>query len=366
MIKLIYSLLLACLLFLSGCRSIGELSIDYMVPAEISFPPELKRVGVVNNMPAVPDNKLIVSKDNKSNNKSVIAHLTNYYNGDAKITTESLAKALVGGNYFDEVVICDSALRLKDITPREATLSREEVKELTDMLGVDCLVSLENIQIRSLKKLNYWPGWNMYEGTTDVSVYPVVKIYLPNRKGAMVTINAKDSIFWEESGHTEASVLSRMITEEEIIKQASDFAGSVPIKKMLPYWESGNRFLFTGGNVNMRDAAIYVKKENWDKAIELWKQTYNGKKKKRKMQAAHNLAVAYEMKDSIETAVNWETKAQELALAIDKVEEKREDMLVPEMIPNYVETTRYLFALQKRSEGLTRLRVQMQRFNDDF
>ena len=48
---------------MGGCQSIEQLSIDYMLPAEVSFPAVLKRVAVVNNMPDVPDNKLIVSEE---------------------------------------------------------------------------------------------------------------------------------------------------------------------------------------------------------------------------------------------------------------------------------------------------------------
>ena len=29
----------------------------------------------------------------------------------------------------------------------------------------------------------------------------------------------------------------------------------------------------------MRDAAVYAKEENWSKAVELWKQTYETKKR---------------------------------------------------------------------------------------
>ena len=53
----------------------------------------------------------------------------------------------------------------------------------------------------------------------------------------------------------------------------------------------------------MRDAAVFVREDNWDKAIELWKQTYEKKKKgKQKMYAAYNIALGYEMQDSIHTA----------------------------------------------------------------
>ena len=41
----------------NACQTIEQLSIDYMLPAEISFPENLKRVGIVNNMPDTPENR---------------------------------------------------------------------------------------------------------------------------------------------------------------------------------------------------------------------------------------------------------------------------------------------------------------------
>ena len=56
MTKYHYCLLLMGSLLLGSCQSVEQLSIDYMLPAEVSFPATLKRVAVVNNMPNVPDN----------------------------------------------------------------------------------------------------------------------------------------------------------------------------------------------------------------------------------------------------------------------------------------------------------------------
>ena len=106
--------------------------IDYLVPAEVSFPSELRRVAIVNNMSETPENKLIKSDSSKKDGE--IARDVVYYNGDAKIATESLAESIAQGNYFEEVIICDSALRANDKSARESTLSQEEVKELKEKL----------------------------------------------------------------------------------------------------------------------------------------------------------------------------------------------------------------------------------------
>lgn len=366
MAKYIYTLLLCVTLLLSGCQSIEQLSIDYMLPAEVSFPASLKRIAVVNNMPAVPDNKLIVSEEEQKKGENEITRLTNYYNGDAKLTTEALAEALAKENYFEEVVICDSALRLKDINPREPMLAQEEVSELVQDLDVDFLIALENIQMRSTRKINYINEWATYHGTVDVKVFPTIKVYLPNRRGPMVTVSSTDSIFWEEFGGGEAILRARLISEQDLIKEASEFAGTTPVKHLLPYWKTGNRYYISGGSVNMRDAAIYAKEGNWENAIKLWKANYEAKKGKKKMYAAFNIALGYEMQDSIVTATDWALKAQSIARELDKVDElQTTGKANAEALPNYFLTTIYLNELQERKEGIARLNVQMNRFDED-
>ena len=367
MTKYSYSLLVCCALLLAGCQSIEQLSIDYMLPAEVSFPSSLKSVAIVNNMPTAPDNKLIVDEASKKD-ETEIARKTGYYNGDAKIATEALAEALAHENYFNEVVICDSALRSNDMFARETTLSKSEVEELTASLNVDFLIALENVQIRTIRKIEFIPEWNFYLGTLDAKVYPTVKVYLPSRNGPMVTVSANDSIFWENSSNNMAGAGAGLINDKEMVAEASEFAGTIPVKHLLPHWKTASRYLFTSGSVNMRDAAVLVRENNWDEAIELWKQVYEKKKKgKQKMYAAYNIALGYEMKDSIHTAEDWALKAQKVAYDIDKIDDKKDAGAINYLdVPNYFAMTRYLAELVERKEGMTRLNVQMQRFKNDF
>ena len=198
--------------------------------------------------------------------------------------------------------------------------------------------------MRSNRKISYMPDWGVFLGTVDVKVYPTVRIYLPNRKGPMVTVNSNDSIFWEEAGNGEASVRSRLISEED----------------------TSNRYLFSGGSVNMRDAAVYAKEENWSKAVELWKQTYETKKGKQKMYAAYNTALGYEMQDSIDTALEWALKAQTLAREKSKTDKKETGEIHDGTISYYIFISMYVDELEKRKEGMARLNMQMNRFDDDF
>lgn len=364
MAKYSYIILLA-VLSLSSCQTMEQISIDYMLPAEVSFPAELRKVAVVNNVSATPDN-LLKPEENKVKEENEVSRAVTYSPGNPQATAESLAKTIAAQNYFDEVIICDSALRATDVTPRESGLTPLEVKELAQGLGADVVIALENLQIKATKAIRYLPEWNGYYGTLDVKVYPTVKVYLPNRKGPMVTINNNDSIFWEEYGNTEVNVRGYLPTDEQMLSEASDFAGSLPVKYLLPYWKTSYRYLFVNGSVDMRDAAMYAKEKAWEKAFKLWEQAYNtAKSDKKKMHAAFNIALYYEMNDKLEDAEKWALQAQTLAQKVDKV--KMEDTLIDlSKIPNYYLATVYVNELKERTAGMAKLEGQMSRFNDDF
>ncbi len=356
-------ILLLLLCVVSSCQTIEELSIDYMLPAEVSFPAELRKVGVVNNIiqatPAISRELPMLGQTNS-------ATLNWKPNANAKRATESLAQSIANENYFDEVVISDSALRAKDIHFRENTLSRNEVNQLAQELGVDFLVSLENVQINSTRTIQFVPLWNCFWGTVDVKTTPVVRVYLPNRNGPMATITPTDSIFWEEYASFEPLVRKRLIKDEQMIEEASEFAGVIPVRYLLPYWTTGMRYMYAGGNVNMRDAAFCARANDWEKAYTLWEKVYQDtKSKKKKLYLSHNIALSYEMRDSLPQAEEWARKAQELAVEIEKVDTETSLHVSPESHPLTFRTTLYLQELTNRKELFMKLNAQMRRFGNE-
>lgn len=353
-----------CLL-LGSCQSIEPLSIDYMIPAEISFPAELKKVAVVNNMTPPASKDFLIKEEETTAKNTEAPVLTQFFHGNASVVSESLAENLAKGNYFDEVIICDSALQSKSKPKQEQMLSVEEVEMLTQGLGADLLIAVEDVQIKAVRKVEFSPFYQAYFGTTDLKVYPTLRIYIPGRKAPLSTIHANDSIFWEEIGTSFTEAESRLISNKELVEQASDFAGIIPVKHLLPHWQSVHRYLFIGGCVQMRDAAVYVRENNWSDAIKLWKQMYDEKKGKKKMQAAHNLALGHEMQDNLTQALEWARKAQKTAFEIDKVEQKKSPLgIEADDVPNYALESMYVSELEKRNAQTGLLNMQMKRFNE--
>lgn len=355
------------LLALSSCQSLEQISIDYLQPADLSFPPQLRKVAVVNNTSNAPDNKLISQAEKIKENSPIVSRATAYANGDAKVATESLAEEIAQQNYFDEVVICDSALRANDKLARESTLSREEVRQLASGLGVDLIIAVENLQLKATKTVRYLEEFNCFQGAVDVKAYPTVRIYLPERSRPMNTLHPNDSIFWEEFGLTAVEAATHMIPDRQMLQEVAEFAGTIPVKYIVPMWKKGTRYLYTSGSVPMRDAAVYVRENSWDNAYELWRQAYEGtKNEKKKMRAALNIALYYEIKDSLPQAQEWAERAQQLAKKIEKKYITENSHPTIDDVPNFYLTSLYLAELKERNAQLPKLKMQMSRFSDDF
>ena len=71
--------------------------------------------------------------------------------GEGKKATEALAGLLADSKYFNQVIICDSALRSDNYS---TSLSVDEVSNLSSMLGVDMIISFEQ---------SFFNAWSRYD-----------------------------------------------------------------------------------------------------------------------------------------------------------------------------------------------------------
>ena len=341
---------------LTGCAGVEELAIDCLHPAEVSFPAELRRVAIANNTPTPPGLRAVQPEPADKRNRAT------YYDGDVGIAAEALAKAIAEWDYFDEVIICDSALRTHDQQERKVMLTPDEVNRLANEMLADVIVALEALPIRTEEHFDYLPNEELYEGALDVKVYPIVRLYVPGRAGPMATLLATDSIYWEKVGATPDDIREELAEEIDLIGESSRFAATAIMGRLLPCWRETERQLFVGGNVDMRDGAVYARRGQWAEAINVWKRAFNERKSKaQRIRAAHNTAIGYEMMDSISAALDWAGQAVSLSdehygkPANDPMRDNPTALLVHE----------YREQLIKRKAEFAVLSAQMRRYNNE-
>ena len=316
---------------LASCGTADVLTIDQLRPAEMSFPVDLRQVGVVNNMknrPNAPTDQLILG----------------LVQGENVAATEAIAGALADSKFFDQVVICDSALQSEEnVGLPDPILSADEVRSLSTQLGVDMLVSLEDLWVETSKQQVRYPGWDVPLSVLKTHVSPVVRLYLPSRTQPLHTIALTDSIYWD---------MEIPLTEKMVLEEATRLAATKVADYLTPSWKQVERVYFYGGCVEMRDAAVYLREGSWQEAQDLWKELFHRRRKgTTKARAAYNIALSYEMLGDIDQAIKWVSESQKY------VSPKSNE----EKIVKY-----YSEALANRIREVGSLKTQMHRFNDNF
>ena len=180
----IYALCAAALVCcLASCGSIQTLTFDQLCPATVNFPEQVKNIAVVNNMPAIPEAKrtLLTLGD---------------MNGNGKRSAEMLASALADSKYFNQVMICDSALNETSMSGRRV-LTVQEVTQLAEELDADAIFSLDQVNIHTERDEIFYPGLPGTWSVIKAKVTPVLSLYIPGRERPMNIIAKTDSLQWD-------------------------------------------------------------------------------------------------------------------------------------------------------------------------
>lgn len=315
-------------LLLTSCGSLQSVSLEQMQAADISFPAQVRKVAVINNMPVVPA-------------QGRRGDISPELEGDGKVAAEALAEQIANVNYFDQVVICDSAFRANDSVPRANVVFKpDEVKTLAADLGVDMIFSFDRVHIQTRPGTIFYADLMYPVDAIDAIISPVIRIYIPNRDEPLFLVAKQDSVSWE---------YTPFLSDTLIVREASEFAALIPMDHLLPHWREVTRYYYDGGNVEMRDAAVSLRENDWEGARKLWMQAYEKRKGKQKMRAAFNIALSYEVEDDVPTAKEWVEKALKLA--------------TPASDDHHI-ISLYSAALRDREAKLTQLKLQMKRFEE--
>lgn len=325
-----YVALIACF-GLFSCSSIGYISMDSLYPAELSFSSDVRTVGVVDNT---------VNHDTLLATGITIGTLE----GNGKIMARQLANHIADGDYFDEVILCDSSLRSSGPANVESKLPQEEVQALTSDLNVDMLITVDGVCVKTWLDLQIYWGAPAPVEVMAGEISSVISLYVPSRKEPMrLALGAQDTLYWDLG--------DSRLTERKLVEEASLHAALLSMKYLVPQWKAEERFYYSGGNVDMRDAAVYVQENNWDEAFQLWKRVYDSSKvkSKKRMRAALNLALYYEMQSNISEALKYAKEAMDIAKpwSTDK---------------NFI--TSYSGQLSDKSLKIQKLNLQMERFHE--
>lgn len=312
------------LVILSSCSPIQKMNTDVLEPAEIYFPDDIYSLAFLMPEPEVIINTRTYDEIDAEPGQDLWAGITDIASVSPRFNVNSL-KLL--DKYTDTIM--------------QETLEWDEVERITDSMAVDALVVLHQVKLSdSLQReivydLDYEGFYFVYE------VYATIKwkIYDPRNQSIFNEHTYNEKFVWESLAYDERQAIMELVGINEAFSSAAYWSGNDIGHIFFPYWVEEQRFYYMRGNKHFRRARDQVEKNNWQKAIDIWKQNFKLNSEDAAYRAAYNIAFASEMLGKIDLAIEWAEKALDIGYT-----RKTQD---------------YLNTLRERKEKLEKIDKQM-------
>lgn len=297
-------------LLVASCTVYREYPIEVYNPGEANVPPSAKNAAIIyRNFKYEADTlqhyykndfQLIKAKNDPKNLDSILAISA----------INELATDLKSNNVFEKIYIFPWNTFDKHTGDHLIDLPNELVEKVTNASNTDLLIVLETYS----SFFSTYPQTFDTPKTNEVITVAVWGIYDPVKKVSRERKSMIDTVFW--NGYDEEGNYRKGYTPPPrlaALEMAAALAGKNYSKRFYATWETVNRMYSVPPLPDFADAAFYFEEGKLDRAVALWQKYADDSNGKMAINARYNLALAYELKDDLDTAQQWLTAALDLA-----------------------------------------------------
>ncbi len=299
------------LFLMASCTVYKDYQIEVYQPGVISIPPDAQNLAIVyRNFKYANDTlqhfyqddfRLKKAKNDPDNLDSILVHLC----------TQELAKNLKENGMFSEIRIFPELFKQHRGT-KLPKLDFATINKISDAANADLLISLETY---SYFYSEYSETEAIPTPSNEVITAAVWAVYDPVEEKLIERKTMIDTLFWnsydDQGNYRRNNMLPPRVTA---LKIASQMAGENYSKRFFATWQTVNRMYSVPPLPDFAEADLYVQKGEWDNAILLWRRYADDSNGKMAINARYNIALAYEMKDDLDSADKWLVAAQQLAM----------------------------------------------------
>lgn len=301
--------ILACIIItytLASCNSTRYIAMDIRKPAVVSFPPEVVNVLVVDNTPVEAKKAPAKYTIDTERTASVLP-----VDSAKKAFLRSLCGFMNNEKYFSKVELYPyNTNKQRDVI----LLSPERVKSLCSENNSDAIISLDLFNIYAqIEKEN--AGMYIYSNSVlGAKLGTLLRVYTKDGKRYKAPITSMDSLFYHEYIQWMGN-RSNLPEINQLLSEISVTGADKITSKIIPFWESQNRWYYTDNSAPMKEATAYVNQKKWKEALDIWGAQFEiEKSNKKKAKLASNIALANEYFDDIANAHVWIERAFEIIL----------------------------------------------------
>ena len=342
--------LLLVLLTCSSCSSVYRFTVDVQEPAPVTLPVSAQNVLILNNSSIQPDGYGI---DRTFDGKSIPANYPLSLDSMAWFASDEIAGVLNDSHFFNTIAVYKEPLRknTNDEWLSAAVLSPETQADFYNSENYDALLVIDRLLFsvkEDVKKMQSYSSTEL-TGFVDLRADGIFScsMYYNGKEKPLTTFTLTDSLFTKSIVDGDSTVFFKEIPEY-MLHELSRVLGNRAATRFIPTWKTVDRMLFTGYNARMQEATSYAADRKWANAESIWTIELEKKTKPMdKAKIAFNLAVANEMQDKFDAALEWAQKAKEQLKDRNKQDAQEVDL-----------TNKYISELEQRIQDNRLLDLQ--------
>lgn len=298
-----------------SCTSLRVIGIQVAVAPEYPISEDIQSLALLNrsmnklftNIPSDTIEKILVS-----NHMDLNAVIQDSIVADTVI--QVAAKSLFESGRFDAVIPKDRNIFRNDSNIIINPLNISIIKDVCKNFNVDAVLVLESFAEQLSTK--YWMtdesteyGNKAFEASTDITYQSEWRLYRPNELKTVIRFQVSDSIFWKNFSYSFDELYSKMPRTKDALRFGGVASGLKMAAYISPKWVNQNRHYFLTGNKEIDAAVPLIKDNRWEEATAIWMKFSTDPSKSIRSKVEFNLAVAAEMKDDIDLAIDWGLKS---------------------------------------------------------
>jgi len=334
------TLLAALLSVFSSCTTTHNFAIEIQEPAKITFPANVSRVVVVNNAASPANGDFGTAFF--LNNKEISVPFAIKFDSAIWVSASTLANGIEAEKFFPKILFFRKPIRTDKANLEIRQISKTARQSIYDASDADAIISIDRCLFKYTQKIYQTPTGYSFEPyytfvNTKTEVDLTCSAYLKGRENPLSTFALQDSLFFNDQVDGDSIQLYDIIPNV-MIEEAAAYIGEKAIPYFTPSWKTVDRNLYTTYESRMKEALAYAKTNKWTDAENIWTELYSQKTNSKALAyLAHNLAVASEMQDDLNKALEWAQKAETFFKKDNEQKNKREIDLVTSYISSLKE-----------------------------
>lgn len=309
-------ILFFCLLF-TACQTTSIIKIQILESPEVSLPRDIHGITIINL-----SLKTNLVTQNQDSGRNLPSKKSPHHSEVTNNCIQGLFDLLITSPFIDTVYY-DSLLYYfglsNDSTGKPLPLDWLDVEWVCAKTNTELLISLENYDCsdtisQDIQYIFFHTAEDAilkrnYVAYLNVSPKAFWRIYDLTNKKIIDEYLYIDTIQWERSDNESSKALKQLPEKKNAILEAAYWAGYGYGKRIVPSWLDVDRFYYKSGSKEIKQAGKEVLKDNWTGAVQIWKKLAYGEKKSLAAKAALNMALASEIEDQLDIALEWAAKS---------------------------------------------------------